>query len=314
MYFPYLRGKQFELLALRELAELPLDSFKISPIIEPVKKDLKGIQTMVTALNRHKVDIQLIVNPEKGELQNSSKEIINFISKLHSLNIENVTPTFLINSERDFSLLKSVIFEYGYDKTGYSLIHLNQISSTAELTEIVLKTNVKNVVIQINHIFALRRKFSKSASLAYLNDPFIKQRKNADYEHYPDENFSNDYFYYKEEGYQGFADYLTIGSEYVEGGMLPYAVAIHLTYKSKDSEDIRIRHFLSDSNDGIEDTAGKFYEALTKLIHFVDKEAIDETIAVRHFRNYYERQAFPGLGILKKLSIMHHIELVQSLL
>ena len=98
MYFPYLRGKQFELLALRELAELPLDSFKISPIIEPVKKDLKGIQTMVTALNRHKVDIQLIVNPEKGDLQNSSKEIINFISKLRSLNIENVTPVKMFTS------------------------------------------------------------------------------------------------------------------------------------------------------------------------------------------------------------------------
>jgi hypothetical protein len=313
MYFPYLRGKQFELLALRELTALPLDFNKISPIIEPVKKDLKGIQTVVAALNKIKVTIQLIINPEKGELQNSSQEIVDVIGKLHALNFGNVIPTFLINNEKDFILLKNTIYSQGYDKSGYSLIHLNQISSTSELVEITSRTNVINVIIQINHIFALRRKFIKSASLAYLNDPFIKQRKNADYEHYPDENFSNDYLYYSEEGYHGFGDYLTIGSEYIEGGMLPYAVAIHLTYKPRDEEDIRIRHFLSDSNDGIEDTAGKFYEALTKLIQFVDDEGID-SIAIQHFRNYYLRQAFPGLGTLKKLSIMHHIELVQSLL
>lgn len=47
MYLPFLRGKQFELLALRELSALPLDFARISPIIEPVKKELKSIGTAV---------------------------------------------------------------------------------------------------------------------------------------------------------------------------------------------------------------------------------------------------------------------------
>ena len=38
MYFPYLRGKQFELIAIRELAEMLAASGKIIPIIEPVKE------------------------------------------------------------------------------------------------------------------------------------------------------------------------------------------------------------------------------------------------------------------------------------
>ena len=38
MYFPYLRGKQFELIALRETTEILAEhSLKISPLIEPVK-------------------------------------------------------------------------------------------------------------------------------------------------------------------------------------------------------------------------------------------------------------------------------------
>lgn len=37
MYFPYLRGRQFELIALRELLEGKRISEKVIPIIEPVK-------------------------------------------------------------------------------------------------------------------------------------------------------------------------------------------------------------------------------------------------------------------------------------
>ena len=91
--------------------------------------------------------------------------------------------------------------------------------------------------------------------------------------------------------------------------MLPKAVVIHLTYKDKSSDDIRIKHFISDSNEDTSDTAGKFYEALSKLIEFVDREQIN-SLAISQFRDYFDRGAYPGLGIIKKLSIMHHIELV----
>ena len=36
MYFPYLRGRQFELIALRELVENKLIGKHIYPVIEPV--------------------------------------------------------------------------------------------------------------------------------------------------------------------------------------------------------------------------------------------------------------------------------------
>ena len=37
MYFPYVRGRQYELLALRELATNNLLGDYVTPIIEPVK-------------------------------------------------------------------------------------------------------------------------------------------------------------------------------------------------------------------------------------------------------------------------------------
>ena len=43
MYFPYFRGKQYELVTIRETAELMAKS-KFVPIIEPVKESLRGLE------------------------------------------------------------------------------------------------------------------------------------------------------------------------------------------------------------------------------------------------------------------------------
>lgn len=45
MYYPYLRGKQFDLLALKESVNRGLLSKRIEPIIEPVRDSatLKGV-------------------------------------------------------------------------------------------------------------------------------------------------------------------------------------------------------------------------------------------------------------------------------
>jgi hypothetical protein len=312
MYLPFLRGKQYELLALRELTALPLDPAKISPIIEPVKRELKSIGMALKMLKKVDIIVQLIVNPEHGDLKKSSGQIFAFIDQMANEGFDNLLPVYLLSNERDFTFLKENGEARNHFQTGYSLIHLNQISSSSDLKALVNATNCLYNIIHVNQLIALRRGFS-SESLGFLNDPFVKQKRNVDYEDLEDEIFSSDYFYYRSEGFHAFSDYLSIGSEYMEGGMLPYAVVIHLTYKDPGSDDIRIKHFISDSNEDASDTAGKFGEALSKLVAFLDQENI-ETIASRHFRDYHNRGAFPGLGMLKKLSIMHHIELIQSLI
>ena len=43
MYFPYLRGKQNELLALKDFSQMSPNNAKIVPIIEPVKNQVNEI-------------------------------------------------------------------------------------------------------------------------------------------------------------------------------------------------------------------------------------------------------------------------------
>ncbi|TDK48236.1 sce7725 family protein [Algoriphagus formosus] len=314
MYFPFLRGKQFELIALRELVSLPLDSTKISPIVEPLKKNLNTIATAAKALKTLEVKVQLIVNPQYGDLKNKTEDLLNFItSQKASFGTDNLIPTFLIENSADFRLFYSFKTNPSYSGYPFSLIHQKQIPEVDQIVEYMTKGEVVANIIYVNQILALRRKF-RGITSSLLADPFNRQLRNSDYLDNEDEFFSNDYLYYSEEGYAGFSDYLTIGSDFVEGGRLPYAVAIHLTYLDSGSGDIRIHHFLSDTNHDDSDTAGKFYEALIKLIKFIDNHKTPETLAIAKFKEYYESQAYPGLGVIKKLSIMHHIELMQSVM
>ena len=71
-----------------------------------------------------------------------------------------------------------------------------------------------------------------------------------------------------------------------------------------------IYHFKSDTNDAPTDPAGKFSEALNKLISALNSgnSHILETSAVHEFRELHARGHFPGLGYVKKLSIKHHLE------
>ena len=65
MYFPYLRGRQFELIAIRELLENNLISDKIIPIIEPVRASSTLLKTIVQCKNANQ-PLAFIINPQVG--------------------------------------------------------------------------------------------------------------------------------------------------------------------------------------------------------------------------------------------------------
>ena len=171
-----------------------------------------------------------------------------------------------------------------------------------------IKYNVINLPLTGRRYF---RNFEENTRIE-LEDNFKAQTKNSDYLQVGESIFSEEHLYYKTEGFVGFADYLSIGEEYSETGFLPYAVAIHLSY-ADDNNKIKVKHFVSDSNDDTSDIAGKFAEALDKLIDWCDQTNYN-SVAIPQFREYHKNGHFPGLGTLKKLSLMNHIDLVLKLI
>lgn len=307
MYFPYLRGRQFELIALRELVESSLLSSKVIPIIEPVKLS----STLITTIKSfEKMDrrIALISNPVVGSFRKDlEKEESNSLKErfINATKLSTTVRTHIMNanSERQLGdLLKS-----GFNPEELiTICREKDFISAYENAFIDVKPQY-NLILD-ESIF--RRRIRDNRVL--LSDKFTKKDRNSDYASKVDEPFSDDHLYYKDDGFLGFSDYSVVGDGYIESGFAPYAVAIHIVYFDEE-QSLRVRHFVSDSNDDINDPAKKFSEAVGKLVSW-NREKRMNTIGIETFEQLYEKESFPGLGTVKKLSIMHHIELMSQYL
>lgn len=300
MYFPYLRGRQFELIALRELVEKGVLSSRITPIIEPVKLSSTLVKT-IDVYEANNKQLAIIMNPKVGSFNSDAKEEKN----------QKLKESFLVSLKKSKNILFMYLLRTNSKPEKFIKKHENNMGTICNnkdaipvYEEYFKETNVKYNLIPDESGF--RRKIRKNRVI--LANKFNKQDRNNDYIEIDEEPFSEDHLYYLEDGYVGFSDYSIVGEEYNETGFAPYAVAIHIVYFDTD-KSLRVKHFVSDSNDDISDPAGKFQEALSKLVIWNEEKQLD-TVAMKEFEDLYRREAYPGLGTVKKLSIMHHLELM----
>lgn len=306
MYFPYLRGRQFELIAVRELLDKKIIDNKVVPIIEPVKLTSTLVKTLQTYTAK-KHQIALVMNPEVGE----------FITKVKEKRKEEDKVVFDLYEQLESS---TIINAYLMKKnTPQQLMKMDDIEKFMIINP---KRDCMDYYLSIYErkepVFTLLpddRTFSRKApnSKVIFEDRFEKAARNADYLKNEDSFFSEDHLFYSTEGFKGFSDYSVVGSEYNESGFAPTAVAIHIVYFDKNKA-LRIRHFVSDSNDDYNDPAGKFGEAVSKLVKWVAESNPTKTEGLNSFIECYNSGKYPGLGTVKKYSIMHHLELINLFL
>ena len=312
MYFPFLRGKQFELIALREIAEIIAGHNHISPIIEPVKKKTTTYTKTIGILQNRNINFTIVVNPYHGDIKNNIDYVCSNL--LPPLSYGNFQVGVIIHNRTDLDYLSEKLNENGLSEHPIVIILASIYDEDLDnLLSFIGDFNVRHIVLgsHIRNRRTIVRTIRKANdSLVSLSDPYNKLLRNKDYASDTDEFFSEEHIYFSEENYNGYSDFLTIGQEFTDKGYSPYAVAIHLTYFA--NEDVfRIHHFVSDSNEDTSDVAGKFAEALDKLIPFINDIDLT-TLASNEFRRLNDEGKYPGLGTVKKLSILNHLELVHN--
>lgn len=313
MYMPYLRGKQFELIAIREMIEVMVDkSDKISPIIEPVKSS-STLKTTLELLRNHNINFSVIVNPEVGDFVSDPSSIIELLNDILG-GYENYQPAIIVNDLADFNKSLTALTHFTLSANCLSLIHnteLERVEKVIDRIEHNYKPVCNNIVNFSKTGRRYYREFDRDTRVS-LDDYFKSKERNKDYLQIEQSYYTDEHLSYKDEGFKGFSDFLTIGDTYSETGALPYAVAIHISYSDTENK-IRVRHFVSDSNEDKSDVAGKFSEALRKLVTWADFQNI-QTQGIDVFRDLHRSGHFPGLGSIKKLSIMNHLEVVLNLI
>ncbi len=308
MYYPYLYGKQFELIALREFSNRNSDNNKIVPIIEPVKTSFNGLTKAIEVMCANNLRFAIVLNPHEGDFKRVPMNILPKVSVL-SENASKWIPAFVYDNNRDY--IKAyvhqnhlhdimIIFKYEVEMDG----GLQGFLSDVKIKYLV--NGCPNARFFSRHLKGMGDKLN-----IRLDDCFKEQKRNVDYLNIEDEKFTEEHKYYQEDGYAGFSDYTVLPKEFVDGGMLPYAIAIHLTYP-KTIDEIYVHHFVSDTNDDATNIQKKFFEATTKVVNFFSNH--DKTLAISELTSLLDEGRFPGLGFIKKLSIRSHLELMNSII
>lgn len=322
-YYPYLRAKQYELKALRELCEVysAAVSDQLIPIIEPVNKEDRALTIAVETFLQRGMKFALIINPTNGDYKHHTIpfELPNAEDLIAAL--DSWIPAYVVTNNAQ--TVMNLVETENYDNV--MLVFPKGIDMAIPMMQDLLSLpKIRYVVCNFGNTSRSIKGHLKNSNktIICMDDNFNEQQKNADYAGMVDELFTENVFYYEEDQYDGYSDYTALPSNMPEGGMLPYAIAIHMTYK-RTTDQIYIHHFVSDSNENNRDTAKKFAEAGLKVIDFYQGRqemtpSAQELVERSRIANSGKQGAtieggYPGLGYLKKLSIKNHIELLLNL-
>jgi hypothetical protein len=311
MYHPYFCGKQFELITIRDMAPLMAASGFV-PIIEPVREALKGLERALTEICKAEGKAIVIVNPFHGDHAEDGVSISALLEK-GFLDKGGITAGILLQNNMDTG---NALTCYEKHKAhSPTFIHAGFTEAKALVEKLGDGLADTSHVFFEKHCHKLYRKHFKGAAKRVLLRDGFERRRNAN--HPPVELFSDLHITYEEEDMDGFGDFLIVGDDYTEGGGPAYAVAIHLTFIDPDEDEVMyIYHFVSTTKDTPTDPAGKFAQALDKLVKKLDSGTSNlfESSAIKEFRDLHKKGHFPGLGYVKKLSMNHHIETLADFL
>ena len=319
MYFPYLRGRQNELICIRELLELGKLSDKIVPVIEPVRFNATFFSTLSKFIEKER-KIILIRNPKVGsfkkEYRDMKKNIESETDEKKKRKLQQTLDTYLeiLNSNYlikgyivDDSVLRRIL-DKELDVSELVLINVRK-GNYDYYEEYGEKLAAKYTFIPKDEDF----KDEVAGDVIVLEDGYVKEKRNVDYIDNPDVFFSRNHIVFAKRGYKGFSDYSIVGEEYEESGFAPLAIAIHIMYYG-NKQELRVHHFVSDSNENSSDPARKFEEAMKNMIAWEFFDEIPKTEGLNRLVDCYDNGKFPGLGVIKRYSLMHHMQMINEFL
>ncbi len=300
MYYPVLRAKQFELIALRTLANR-LTPEVFCPVIEPVRLNISPLIKTIDILNQHHITPIVIINPTLGEF--SSAEPLDFLNEiqLQASDIDFIpcvaTKEFPVDELND--IIDELPDEFAvFVDDGLKKQHLS-ILEDAET--ILIKGKYRERLLKdLTH------------NIVHIEDGFQKKSRNSDYKKRSDFSYAHVDFI-EDDDIHGFGDYTITGEAYTESGGPAYVVAIHLSYiDSEEDDSMYVEHFLSYDDGSPSGPGDKFGDALNQLIkcHQDSPDKFYPSSGLAGFLALEAENHFPGLGVVKKLSVQHHIETI----
>jgi hypothetical protein len=307
MYFPYFRGKQFELEAILEAPTAIYNN--TLPIVEPVNLSTRNLN-LFQQINTQGVPLILITNPYHPSRTPLSSADIQSLITTQLAGHTTLSLGFIVDAR--FSSANLTSFLTSNRRINKVLIFRNDpLPATVTAIQRALSTHTDSyLVFDENKTSALTRaSFLSHTAKVLLTDGFQRHDANV---HYPNmSTFTSNYSTYTANGWIGIGDYLTVGDHFQEGGGPVYVVALHVTKAT--SQGVMVHHFVSTTNQTIRGQGPlKFAEANHALVTSSHVRPL-RTMGVGYFRNWHSTSHNPSLGAAKKASMINHMEIMSSL-
>lgn len=298
MFFPYLRGKQEEILAVLEadfLSELTV------PIFEPTNTSPLSIgrwQRAVEAGRR----FAIVTNSANGDPAPAQEEVRHVIED--DLSPEAVYPGLEIRAGTDTGTIRD--FAETFQDRVCVVVHRDHLYAPSELSGHLgpLADSIVHVLIDGRVSREVVRQLPARGRVL-LRDGFAYEPRNADYQ--PQTNFGDLLHTFSNDGFDGFGDFAIAGDRFSARGGPAYAVALHLTEITPMT--VIANHVVSSPPHIRGDLSAKYLDAVQRLVGYADERGFD-TVGINAFRNSLSERHYPGLGKPKRWSILHHLEII----
>lgn len=288
IYYPYLRGRQFDLAALSTFTETATPN--VVPIIEPVR-DVPALPKLLSRAHQNGQSLAVIKNPQVDHYnyQAAKRYPIDDLFRFPEIKPAYILTPLLPSEQLENSLV--IVQHY------------------ADLKLFIDHDWLPNSATILAPPEARIRRLLAGRNFGHLFDHYQVPDHSAEFSRLTDSFFSNDWQFAEQYGETGFSDYLTQGAPYFERGHASRTVTLHLIYLS--NQQIRIRHFVSDQHEDFKHQREKYFEALTKAVAWINTlSPVNQTPATAQLLQLADEHHFPGMGVLKSLTIQHHLTIM----
>lgn len=296
IYFPYFRGRQYDLQALKAIAQQQILPANIIPIIEPVR-DIRGLPQTIAAFVDHQQPVVIIANPTVSDYALTQQ-------KLYDWQAYRDNPRLIVGHILTPTLIPDVLTA----PTGHqTLLVARQYDELKAAQQAGWLTAPDYLLVPPE---ARIRRLIKRPTVRLFDHAWLPEHDRS-YADITDGFFSDDWSLAELYGDIGFSDYTIGGSYYSEHGYPARAVTLHLTYFR--GNQLRIHRFVSTDRADFKHPKEKFFQAVAQLADWLPQQPLaTQTPAAQQLAAYHAQHHFPGLGVVKRLSLEHHLQVMAA--
>lgn len=303
-YFPFLRGKQNELIVVRDLAPLIVENGRVIPIIEPVNANATT-KISIGRFVEASMPFLFICNPDYGRFTYDTEGLRRNLIDPELTGYNNWTPAFIVRGQTPAPILEDFIRRYGGNHP-LALIYYGLPQGDAR--SVIENHPFRWHVFMYNRVESTYIESLNPDHRVRISDPFVRQPRNA---LYPSRDFFTDLNTIGGNPSRlHFGDFSIIGDYFAPSGGAAHAVALHHMHYAQSSGALFVSHFISDHRETSANTPGKIIEAVNHLVDALNVLNPNNTPACQEYREMARSQHSRGLGYMKRLAVKHHLEIM----